>query len=201
MDLKLRLATLDDVEALCKTFFSGFADNLIAKYAFPPTSADVWDFWRQVMAHDIGDTNMHVVVVDDVSTTPPTLLAFGKWKVVQAEVDLPPPPTKWPEGGDQELAAAFFGNVWKKHVEIMSGRPHWCLVLLSTRKEFQRMGAGNILVKWGVEKADADGWECYLGSSVEARGLYEKYGFKEVDSLTYCNGEFYQSLMRRDKRQ
>lgn len=201
MKFELRLAAPDDVEALCQAFFSGFEENLIAKYAFPSTSSDVWKFWRKGMACDIQDPEMLLQVVEDVSTSPPTLVSFAKWRTVPAGADLPPPTNEWPKGGDHELATAFFGTGWRKHKEIMGGRAHLYLELLSTRKEYQGKGAGSILVKWGVDKADADVWECYLGSSAEAKGLYEKYGFAEVERFTYCDGAHAQSFMRRDVRQ
>ena len=201
MEFKLRLATPDDVEALCETFFSGFVENLIAIHAFPSTSSDVQEFWRRGMASDIEDSDMCLVVVDDISTSPPTLIALAKWRFVPAGADLPPPTNEWPEGGDHELATTFFFEGWRMHKGIMGGRPHWYLELLSTRKEYQRKGVGRILMEWGVEKADADGWECYLGSSAEGKGLYEKYGFMEVERRTHFEGKFQQVFMRRDSRE
>jgi hypothetical protein len=45
-----------------------------------------------------------------------------------------------------------------------------------------RRGAGSMLVKWGTDQADERGIPCYLESSPEGFGLYNKHGFKEVVS-------------------
>jgi hypothetical protein len=37
-----------------------------------------------------------------------------------------------------------------------------------------------MLVKWGTDQADERGIPCYLESSPEGFGLYNKHGFKEV---------------------
>ncbi|KAL2113936.1 hypothetical protein VUR80DRAFT_1789 [Thermomyces stellatus] len=203
MELKLRLASRDDVEALCETFFSGFADEFVAQRVFPSTSTSAWDFWRRDMTEGLRDPNAHMVVVEDTSATPPTMVAFAKWSVVAAGADLPPPPTEWPEGADHELGTNFFGEMWRKHKEIMRGQPHWYLELLSTKKEYQRKGAGRMLLRWGLDRADADCWDCFLAATPAGRGLYEKFGFSEVDErhrYIHSDGKLLQLYMRRNKR-
>lgn len=201
MELKLRSATTSDVEALCDTFFSGFEGEFVAMRVFPPTSPSSWDFWREDMTEGLQDPNTHTIITEDVSTTPPTVVALAKWNAVPAGAELPPPPTKWP--GDSDLGTPFFRDMWEKHKEITGGRPHWYLELLSIKKEYQRKGIGRMLVEWGLERADAEGVECALAATPEGKGLYEKYGFKEVDRnqrFIHSDGQMLQLYMRRDKR-
>jgi hypothetical protein len=40
-----------------------------------------------------------------------------------------------------------------------------------------------MLLKWGLEKADAANAKCYLESTPDAYALYCKYGFHKVDEL------------------
>ena len=204
MELKVRSATPDDVEALCQTFFSSFGNETIATRCFPSTAASSWHFWRKNMADDLQALGTHFIVVDDVSTVPPTMAAFGQWRFMASGADIQQPPSKseWPEDGDQELAALFFDDMWRKHKDIMGDRPHWYLELLSTRNEYQRKGIGRILLQWGIDKADADGLECYLGSTPQGKGLYEKFGFKEVKEAGNftLDGVVIETYMRRDKQ-
>lgn len=201
MDLKLRAATPDDVEALCETFFAGFQDELIAKRVFPSDLPSSWDFWREAMAEGLQDPCEHTVVAEDMSTAPPTVVGFAKWKALPAGTEIPQPPTEWP--ADPELGTAFFHLMWRKHKEMSGGRPHWYLDLLTTKKDYQKKGIGRMLVEWGLERVDAEGVECCVSGTPEGMGLYEKYGFKEVDKqdrMMHSDGQLLQVHMRREKR-
>jgi hypothetical protein len=41
-----------------------------------------------------------------------------------------------------------------------------------------------MLLKWGAEEADRLGLDTYLEASPEGKPLYEKAGYKSVDTLT-----------------
>ena len=57
------------------------------------------------------------------------------------------------------------------------------LSFIATRPEYRGQGAGRILLKWGLDKADRDGLEAFLESSTYARPIYARYGFEPVRSL------------------
>jgi hypothetical protein len=40
-------------------------------------------------------------------------------------------------------------------------------------------------MKWGTDKADELGIECYVESSPEGKGLYEKFGFRTVREMSF----------------
>lgn len=68
-----------------------------------------------------------------------------------------------------------------------------CLDLqaLCTDLACQREGAATLLLKWAVDKVQSKGSRAMLEASRVAveYGLYEKYGFREVDEYTYINKE------------
>lgn len=47
----------------------------------------------------------------------------------------------------------------------------------------QRRGAGSMLLKWGIAESDRLGIPAYLEASDEGRPLYEKHGWRSVDTL------------------
>ena len=59
----------------------------------------------------------------------------------------------------------------------------------------QREGAGTLLMKWAVERLDEKGVRGMLEASRAAvqYGLYEKHGFRAVDSYTYVDTERFPS--------
>ncbi len=61
--------------------------------------------------------------------------------------------------------------------------PHWFLVVLSVRPEFQRRGVGSRLVVPMLEAAERSSVPCYLETSDRANvAFYERFGFVVLDS-------------------
>lgn len=68
-------------------------------------------------------------------------------------------------------------------MEIMGARKHWYLEILATRKEWQGKGAAGILLRWGLERADEEGVECFIEASPEGKPIYERFGWRERGRL------------------
>lgn len=85
---------------------------------------------------------------------------------------------------------ALFGPLRQVHADVMGGRPHAHLVTLVTDPEQERRGAGALLVRWGVERADEAGLDAYLSASPMGRGLYGKFGFEVVREVPFDCAEF-----------
>ena len=54
------------------------------------------------------------------------------------------------------------------------------LVWLVTDARYTGRGAGSTLLKWGLEKAKAEGVPVYLESTMESRDWYLRRGFEKV---------------------
>lgn len=63
--------------------------------------------------------------------------------------------------------------------------PQLNLMVLATKPEYQRRGAGGALVQWGIDKAKQDGLTVTLFSSPQGYGLYKKLGFADVGWPAY----------------
>ena len=57
------------------------------------------------------------------------------------------------------------------------------LGLLEVHPDYQRKGAGKMLVEWGVDAADRLGLPCWLQATPQGHGLYRKYGFVDVGKM------------------
>jgi len=73
----------------------------------------------------------------------------------------------------------------KNKREILAGRAHAALRVLSTLPAAQRKGAGTAGLIWGLRKADELELPAYLVSSGMARSLYARHGFSEASILVY----------------
>jgi len=94
------------------------------------------------------------------------------------------PPFVPPEVNIPALVA-LLRPLGEAHQEIMGDRPHLMLDTLSAFPEYQRRGAGALVVKWGAEKADEMGIELYLTSTMMTKPLYEKMGFTLVKEMLF----------------
>ena len=64
--------------------------------------------------------------------------------------------------------------------ESVKEKGYLYMAILAVDPNFQRMGVGHRLLQWGLEKADREGLECFIEASPEGKGLYEKFGWREV---------------------
>ena len=70
--------------------------------------------------------------------------------------------------------------VQQVHTEIMPG-PHWYLWVVAVDPEGQGQGIGTILLKPGLESADADQLPCFVETHAEQNlPFYQKQGFELV---------------------
>ena len=71
----------------------------------------------------------------------------------------------------------------------MKGVPHVFLGIIATEPGEGRRGAGKMLMRWGVERADEVGVEMFLEASPMGVGLYGGVGFEEVGEFEVGIGE------------
>lgn len=172
---------MSDATALTEIYFSAFSIDAISLLVFPRNNKSAWDFWHNSIIEEIADPNAHFICMFDSDSPDQKVVSYAKWNGPDAPfgTDLP----QWPEGSDSKIADHFFGNLVRRHEEIMRGRKHWYLELVATRPEHQGQGAAGKLLRWGIERADEDVMEAYLEASPDGKPIYEHLGFKEVDRL------------------
>ena len=186
MALTVREATLADATQMADIYFSAFNVDAISLVCFPRNNSKVYDWWYNMIVEELADPYSHSLVITapvvDSSISKSEIIAWSKWNVPSPkplDTDLP----QWPEGADVELANHFFGNLFTKRKSIMGERKHWYLEMLATKPAWQGKGAAGKLMRWGLEKADADGLETYIEASPDGKSIYEHFGFREVERL------------------
>jgi GNAT superfamily N-acetyltransferase len=68
--------------------------------------------------------------------------------------------------------------------------------MLGVHPSHQGRGLASKLLKWGLTRADAEGVETYLSASPEGKPMYEKYGFRSLDTFSPFPG-YVQDIMIR----
>ncbi len=75
-------------------------------------------------------------------------------------------------------------------------RPHWYLVAVGARAEYQGQGLGSALVDVGTSRADADGVPCYLDTGTQSNiDFYSKRGFQVVGQVDF-EGHTFTGMVR-----
>ena len=88
-------------------------------------------------------------------------------------------------GANSELGEAFLRALIYSEHETMRGQPYMCLRLLATHPRYHRKGAGSMLLRQGLEKADRLGLPTYLDASVNGKPLYERNGFNTIGVIPF----------------
>ncbi|KAF4981818.1 hypothetical protein FZEAL_2445 [Fusarium zealandicum] len=200
--ITLRPAIEQDIPVMLTVYFSAFASSPLNARCFPPSDRDVQRFWSAWIEKNIAAPDTHVVVAED---TDGDMLGWVRWvrksrqtswAAAAAVID----PTTYPAVGDRALVARFFQANADATRGIVGDEAHWFLSMIVTAPEAQRRGVGSALMRFGVERADEEGWMAYVNSSKNGRGLYEKFGFQVVGQSEFEELGMVQFHMTREAR-
>ncbi|KAJ5781199.1 Acyl-CoA N-acyltransferase [Penicillium paradoxum] len=186
MSLDVHPASPSDASELTQLFYATFVGP-VNETMFPRTP-DVTEWWEYHFHRDItrslaGEIPEIFFKVTEGSKDG-KIVAFAKWKrPVSADRDQheKKEPMVWPVSSDKKLCDHFVYGMEEQHHELMGERPHYYLDMLGVHPAYNGKGLGTRLLKWGIERADAQGVETYLSASPAGKPLYEKYGFRGVD--------------------
>lgn len=106
----------------------------------------------------------------------------------------------FPAGGDPKLAASFFQTNFDAMNKEVGNQPVWFLSMLIVPEEFEKRGVDGELLRWGVEKADAEGWMAFGNATPEMRALYEEFGFHVAERHEF-DGGLVTNHMKREAKQ
>ncbi|KAF4992132.1 hypothetical protein FDECE_13803 [Fusarium decemcellulare] len=188
---------------MCDVYFSAFGDTVIGSRVFLENKDASSRMIISDYSQEMLDPQFQFLVITH-KTTPDSekeeVVAFAKWCLPGAPIKDPPPAEAWPANG--ELAVEFFGTMTRGHRKHMGDTSHYYLEIIGTKKEFMRQGAASLLIRWGLEKADAAGLPCFLEATVKGRGLYEKFGYRTVgeDVFNWPQGRVVEAYMVRDAK-
>ncbi|KAJ5306883.1 Acyl-CoA N-acyltransferase [Penicillium antarcticum] len=188
MLLEIIPATPADGTELTEIFYAAFGGEFNRKM-FPETP-DVTVWWEQIFHDSItrsiaGRTNE--VFLKVVDSDQDAIVAFAKWKCPTSagrDRHEPEESAVWAPSCDGKLCDRFFGGMEELKGKWMGDRPHYYLDMLAVHPSHQGRGLASKLLKWGLARADDEGVEVYLSSSPEGKPVYEKYGFRDLESFS-----------------
>ncbi|GKT51917.1 uncharacterized protein ColSpa_12098 [Colletotrichum spaethianum] len=208
--LILEPATVEDVPALTEVWFAAFAQDPEIARLWPDTPR-VRAWWDGANRDDMlaKPFQRFVKVVDPGSADArgrARIAAWSKWDTsMPAQRGRRYPPCC--EDMPGEVFDAFFEKEERERGRVMGRRSitvrgDCCpasdrdLDTLVTHPDYQRRGAGSMLLEWGCGLADENGVAAYVDASKAGKGLYERFGF--VDKSEADAGEV-ASMARRQR--
>ncbi|KAI1010361.1 hypothetical protein LB503_005107 [Fusarium chuoi] len=203
MPLQLRPAVPEDIPEMCQVYYSAFGDTSIGSRVFTSDIDASNRFFQKAFTDDIADPMCELLVATHKSSPDSKdekVVSLAKWALPGAPIQDPPPAEAWPANGD--LAVEFFGAMTRGHRKFMGDSPHYYLELICTHETWQRKGAGTLLLRWGMERADTDGLPCFLEATTKGKLVYEKLGFrvKAEEEFKWSFGTFVETYMERDAK-
>ncbi|KAJ5115399.1 hypothetical protein NUU61_001158 [Penicillium alfredii] len=194
--LRLETVTLDDVPAMTEVWFAAFTDPDLRRLW--PDTPGVRKWWDDANHHDLLNKpfQRYVKIIDPESTDAhgrARIAAYAKWDLAMPEERgrrYPP----WNEDMPGEECDTFFAREESERRRVMGDQKHYYLDTLATHPDYQRRGAGSMLLKWGCDLADANGVGAYVDASKAGAPLYQRFGF--VDESEPGSGDV-ASMARR----
>ncbi|KAF2089230.1 hypothetical protein K490DRAFT_63367 [Saccharata proteae CBS 121410] len=117
------------------------------------------------------------------------LAGVAHWQIYANWVPMPAPLTPfhvdWLEGEEKAVSEQIMDKIMSQREEYMHGHSHVLLSLLYTDPDFQRLGAGALLVKWGCELADHLMVPAWVEGTMAGHRLYEACGFRDVEEVDF----------------
>ncbi|KAF5013960.1 hypothetical protein FDECE_89 [Fusarium decemcellulare] len=179
--LILEEATVDDVPALTELWYAAFTDPGV-RHLWPDTPG-VRKWWDDANREDFinkKEFQHYIKIVDPKSKDGrgrPRIAAYAKWDLATPKERGPRYPP-WSEDMPIQACDAFIERLENSRLQVMAGqKKHYYLDTLVTHPDYQRRGAGSMLVKWGCDLADKDGVGVYVDASEAGAPLYQKFGF------------------------
>ncbi|KAJ5494605.1 hypothetical protein N7463_010692 [Penicillium fimorum] len=180
--LVLELATPEDVPAITEVWFASFTQPVI-RQLFPNTRG--MQQWQRDRHHeDIQKSHYRYLRVVDIESKDqqgrPRLVAFGKWDLAMPDERGRRFPL-WHADSPYQQCEHLISELEKARKRVMSNEKHYYLDSLGTHPDYQRRGAGSMMVRWGCDLADKDGVAAYVDASKEGASLYLKHGFVDFN--------------------
>ncbi|CAI7567772.1 unnamed protein product [Penicillium viridicatum] len=180
--LVLEPATPEDVPAITEVWFASFTQPIIGEI-FPNTPG-MHQWHNDWHMKDIQKSNCRYLRVVDTESKDeqgrPRLVAFGKWDLAMPDERGRRFPI-WHADSPYQQCEDFIAELEESRKRVMGDEKHYYLDTLGTHPDYQRRGAGSMLVKWGCDLADKDGVAAYVDASKEGAPLYQKHGFVDFN--------------------
>ena len=184
--IDVRLATKDDLRAMCATLGRAFFDDPVQLFLFPDEARRLKKverlFGTFLKAHYLkqGSTVTTAGVTGVSMWAPPGHATFSPLEILSQAV-----PMLQSFGLKVQQALKVLDTIEKRHPT----EPHWYLGVLGTDPASQGLGIGAALLQPILTRCDEEGLPAYLESSKDRNvPYYRRFGFEVTEEIPLPNG-------------
>lgn len=178
------LTSKDDIPALVQVEREAFSESAAMQLMYPPSPSAPANIASGVLNYERAwrtDANAKFL---KAALPDGKIIGMAKWYLLlDAEREDDPWTAELPENANAELYEHFFGSLNEARRKVLGGKRHILMAVLVVDPEYQRMGVGNELLRWGLDLADEEQVECWIDASPAGFGLYKKFGWEEVGAV------------------
>ncbi|MBI3677947.1 MAG: GNAT family N-acetyltransferase [Proteobacteria bacterium] len=181
----VRLASINDSEALSQTLARAFYDDPLTSHFFPDGQKRVAKLPPMFkLLFKLGLPHGACFVTGNMESValwrPP-----GKWHLHVWDYIVNGPALLSIFGGGALNIMATMDRIEKVHPK----QTHWYLQTIGTDPDKQGKGFGGVIMRHQLAKADAQGVPCYLESSKPSNiPIYQNFGFEVTGEIQIPNG-------------
>ncbi|KAL6914966.1 hypothetical protein FSST1_012726 [Fusarium sambucinum] len=214
MSIYLTEASEADLPAIARIATSAFHPDTdaLSRRLFPrhlqpkdiPDGEAAYDWRLARKASSLSSPESHVIIaVDKDKNEEDRIVGFALWDAPPAEGD-ESGPSKPIECAALDKAAfeEMKKTVNQDAIDTFGEKGIagvWHLDYIGVGPGNQRRGIGNMLLKWGLERASEEGKDCYLVATEAGRPLYVAAGFEDIRTIMILGIPHYSMIMRAKK--
>lgn len=177
----------DDLPGLARVRLAAFSHDDLNKAMYPldtPAAMKQWYMEREAAERTCKFSRKVAIVDSDTKE----IIAYAKWHFpgehnTAGACSGNPSSVPPPDGTNVGLLARF-----RREMETMQQKHYRrdtdiTLTTLVTHPDHRGRGSASMLLRWGIERADALRARIYVDATDVSVHLYEKYGWKVVDEI------------------
>ncbi|KAJ3472936.1 hypothetical protein NLG97_g10620 [Lecanicillium saksenae] len=166
MTFRVSEATAGDLKRLFQCQTLAFGEDPFLEILYPHDTLDE-NVARQ---KDMLDSDEQSVAIKVTETTSQTIMFGFDWYGTEG-------------GQDRAFVQHLFDAVLKRRRSQIPPQ-HLLLDICYCHPDYQRQGVGNLLVEWGVKKADELRPAAFVEASPTGTRLYERHGFHVLEQVS-----------------
>ncbi|KAF2170117.1 hypothetical protein M409DRAFT_19723 [Zasmidium cellare ATCC 36951] len=176
-------AKAEDMEEITDLIYDSFSREETALFMGCPDRTTIPKYRQRVLNAMESDKSDVWIQVKDAETG--KIAACSNWKIfVNGKPDdKGDQAIDWYEGEEREVSEKVARFMNENRWRVMTG-PFVYLHICCTSPEYRRMGAGSLMMQWGVDLADSLFLPGWIEASRDGTALYKAFGFyvaAEVD--------------------
>jgi len=190
-------ATYDDLPSLARVFCAAFNDNprTLSYWIFTrDDEAAIYDWRLADMTHrfHVDDDSRYYKLIDEDTGA---VAGLSIWQVPsppdsehqqarkEEEEEAHEERNSPPKGTKRQLLDDFMAETKSMRRKYVNAERDFVLKVLAVHPDYQGRGCASTLLRAGLERVDAVGAKSFLEATPQARPLYSKFGWRDIDVI------------------